>query len=77
MLRSSLLSLVAGAVALGSLATAAQAGGYGYGYGYDKHYASYKFVCHFDRFKVKVGHDYYGNPIFKWKKKKVCEKVWY
>lgn len=46
---------------------------------YTPHYQPigyYKPYCHFVKFKV-VRYDYYGNKIIVWKKKKVCEKVYY
>ncbi|MBO0904096.1 hypothetical protein [Jiella sonneratiae] len=76
MLKKTLISLATLAVLATGSATAASAGSYGHGHGYKSYgyddYDGYKRHCRWMKKKILVGYDYYGEPIYKWRRFKVC-----
>jgi hypothetical protein len=49
--------------------------GHGFGHGYYEP-VTYK-KCFTKKIKFVKGYDYYGDPIFGWKFKKICKPVYY
>jgi hypothetical protein len=50
--------------------------GHGYAPGYYHDAGYYDTKCFKKSVKFVKGYDYYGDPIFGWKTKKICKKVW-